>query len=154
VLWDMVRQAVPRDLEARDKAKSLAATDTIARGNYEGAAAAEEGTPRPPARATPAPETRIAPAVKRPAAAPAVGEERLTLDRSLQLAALSRRNGQPEEARRILDRAIQEVGPAAELTLALADLEVEPLRQALAQAEERLRARPDDAGLLKARDEL
>src|SRR5262249_21385929 len=35
-LWELVRQAAPRDTEAQDKARQLAATDTIARGNYEG----------------------------------------------------------------------------------------------------------------------
>ena len=34
-LWELVRKADPRDVEAQHKAKDLAAHDTIARGNYE-----------------------------------------------------------------------------------------------------------------------
>jgi tetratricopeptide (TPR) repeat protein len=36
-LWEMVRQANPADVEASSKAKDLAASDTIARGQYEAA---------------------------------------------------------------------------------------------------------------------
>src|SRR5262249_56778750 len=36
-LWELVRAANPRDLEAASKAKDLAASDTIARGHYEAA---------------------------------------------------------------------------------------------------------------------
>ena len=34
-LWELIRKAEPRDVEAQHKAKDLAASDTIARGNYE-----------------------------------------------------------------------------------------------------------------------
>ena len=34
-LWELIRRAQPTDLEAADKAKDLAANDTIARGQYE-----------------------------------------------------------------------------------------------------------------------
>src|SRR5262249_37161972 len=34
-LWEMVRKADPRDVEAQHKAKDLAVSDTIARGKYE-----------------------------------------------------------------------------------------------------------------------
>src|SRR5438105_11569994 len=36
-LWELVRKADPRDLEAASKAKDLAASDAIARGHYEAA---------------------------------------------------------------------------------------------------------------------
>src|SRR5262249_48788822 len=34
-LWEMIRRAAPRDVEAQDKAKDLAANETIARGHYD-----------------------------------------------------------------------------------------------------------------------
>src|SRR5581483_8823938 len=45
-LWEMVRKACPSDLEAQHKAKDLAASATIAKGNYEGVIA---GTAKSPA---------------------------------------------------------------------------------------------------------
>src|SRR5437763_2465110 len=36
-LWSLILQVKPRDHEAEQKTKDLADTDTIARGNYEGA---------------------------------------------------------------------------------------------------------------------
>jgi tetratricopeptide (TPR) repeat protein len=36
-LWELVRKADPRDVEAANKSKDLAASDTIARGHYEAA---------------------------------------------------------------------------------------------------------------------
>lgn len=151
-LWELVRQAAPRDTEAQDKAKHLAATDTIARGNYEGAMAGGEITARAPLKvAAPAPQATRAPEL--PASLGAEGE-RASIDRVLQLAALSRRNGQIDEARALLRRGAEEAGPAVELALAEEDLAIEPLRQALARAEEQARARPGDAAREKARAEL
>src|SRR5262249_55705585 len=34
-LWELIRRAAPRDVEAQDKAKDLAASETIARGHYD-----------------------------------------------------------------------------------------------------------------------
>src|SRR5205823_7964845 len=39
-LWELVRQAVPGDVEATHKAKDLAASETIQRGQYEQSAEA------------------------------------------------------------------------------------------------------------------
>ncbi|HTK78696.1 MAG TPA: hypothetical protein VL371_25790, partial [Gemmataceae bacterium] len=36
-LWELVRKAVPADVEATHKAKDLAASETIQRGQYENA---------------------------------------------------------------------------------------------------------------------
>src|SRR5437764_1461878 len=40
-LWELVRQAHPADVEAQHKAKDLAASETIARGHYQDAVAAD-----------------------------------------------------------------------------------------------------------------
>ncbi len=41
-LWEVIRKTVPDDMEARGKAKDLAASETIARGRYEEAVRDEE----------------------------------------------------------------------------------------------------------------
>lgn len=56
LLWELVRKADPRDIEAQHKAKDLAASDTIARGGYD--AVIERG-PAPIGRiANPSPERK------------------------------------------------------------------------------------------------
>jgi tetratricopeptide (TPR) repeat protein len=154
-LWELIRKAAPKDLEARDKAKQLAATETIARGNYEEAtgvtapgALTDTGMRAALKGQTPPPETRkLTPAKVR------AEEEETTLrsrlegdprntDRYLQLAGLHSRNGQFEEARAVLERGLETVGPVFELARPLADLDIEPLRRDLARIEEELR----DAG--------
>jgi tetratricopeptide (TPR) repeat protein len=44
-LWDMIRKAVPHDVEAQHKVKDLAASATIAKGRYEQAVQGEAPTP-------------------------------------------------------------------------------------------------------------
>jgi tetratricopeptide (TPR) repeat protein len=44
-LWELVRRVDPTDVEAQGKSKDLAANETIARGNYDGAAARNEAAP-------------------------------------------------------------------------------------------------------------
>ncbi len=45
-LWDLVRTAEPSDMEAQGKAKDLAASETIARGNYSSMVNGGGGTPK------------------------------------------------------------------------------------------------------------
>ena len=60
-LWELVRKARPQDVEAQDKVKQLAATETIARGNYEEATATGETAEGPACKleTTPAPTARL-----------------------------------------------------------------------------------------------
>ena len=46
-LWELVRRADPRDVEAQSKSKDLAANETILRGNYDERRAATRKLPRP-----------------------------------------------------------------------------------------------------------
>ena len=163
-LWELVRKAAPRDLEAQDKAKQLAATETIARGNYKEATSGEmpalssrKGNEKEPM--TPVPATKKVTPVRKQAAQDEALRARLDSDPSnpdtyLQLAALYRRNSQSDKARVILEQGLDATGQAFELALALADLEIEPLRRVLVRTEDQLRAQPRDEKLLKARDEL
>lgn len=156
-LWELVRKAAPQDAEAQNKARELSATETIARAKYEdvvtkeapGAVAAKS-----PAAPAPPPE-KLTPVKKRAVREEKALRERLGATPSnpehyLQLAALNCRNGHLGEARAILEQGLSATGQAFELTLALADLEIEPLRQSLAWAEEQLRAEPHEEKLENA----
>jgi tetratricopeptide (TPR) repeat protein len=158
-LWELVRRFAPRDQEAKDKTKTLAATETIARGNYEEATSEQEALGATPT-GTPVPPTKRTKPVTRPGSqGPQTLRSRIESDPTnpehyLHLAGLERRNGQLEEARTILEQGLEATGESFELALALADLEIEPSRRSLARIEEQLRAQPTDEKLKKARNEL
>src|SRR5262245_26783467 len=137
VLWELVRKADPADVEATGKIKDLAAHDTIARGQYEAAlGAADEPSAGAPgaASATPAdPVSREA----------AVLRSRLGLDPTsaplyLQLARLYRRAGDLERAHAALREGLGATGNAFDLSVELADLEIQPFRSNLVVAEQKL----------------
>jgi tetratricopeptide (TPR) repeat protein len=157
-LWELVRKSAPRDVEAQDKAKQLAATETINRGHYKEATSGEM------AALPPAPEgARTPPPTRSPVRKHAAEEEtlraRLDADPTnpehyLSLAGRYRRNGNLDEARAVLEQGLDATNQSFELALALADLEIEPVRRSLSRTEEQLRAKPGDDTLQKARDEL
>jgi tetratricopeptide (TPR) repeat protein len=72
----------------------------------------------------------------------------------LKLAALYRRADQLEQAHAVLQEGLGPTGQAFELTLDLADLEIEPFRRNLAITEEKLKAQPEDPALRKLRIRL
>jgi len=183
-LWELVRKAEPTDVEAQHKAKDLAATETIARGNYETGGGrspmpAAETLPEAPAAPAPGAPARSAPtdSVKKdrqktvPKAAPAPpAADRTARDAAplrarieadpgnpiayLQLAAVYRRADQLEQAREVLQQGLAPTGNHFDLALELADLDIEPFRRNLKITEEKLLARPGDEGLLKIRTGL
>ncbi len=159
-LWDLVRKAAPRDLEAQEKAKQLAATETIVRGNYEEATSAEMPALGAPRGTTPAAGPKKASPVKKRSAQDEdalrarLEDEPTNAELYLQLAARYRRQGKLEEAQAVLERGLESAQQTFELALALADLEIEPLRRVLARTEEQLRGQPDDAALRQAHGEL
>jgi tetratricopeptide (TPR) repeat protein len=165
VLWALVHKVVPQDDEAARKNKDLAATETITRGQY--AAAVDD---QKPAEQRPSPTLgrgRTPGAEAAAAAAPLdrVGREAEPLRRRLkvdpsnvqvyqQLAAVYRRAGQLEQARAILEEGLGQTSNAFDLTVDIADLEIEPFRRNLAIAEEKLTAQPEDPTLKKTRARL
>jgi tetratricopeptide (TPR) repeat protein len=129
--------------------------------------AGPRGTPPPPSRqqgATPPPAgRRLGPEAASPAErlAREAGalKARLEADPTnvnthLQLASLFRRADHLEEARAVLQKGLAPTSHAWELTIELADLEVEPFRRNLAMAEEKLKAKPDASDLLKVHAKL
>jgi tetratricopeptide (TPR) repeat protein len=72
----------------------------------------------------------------------------------LQLAAIYRRGNDLDKARTVLQEGLGPTGNAFELSLELADLDIEPFRRNLAITEEKLKAEPDDAELRRLRARL
>jgi tetratricopeptide (TPR) repeat protein len=72
----------------------------------------------------------------------------------LQLAAVFRRGDDLERARAVLQEGLGPTGNAFELTVELADLDIEPFRRNLAIAEEKLKTGPEDAELRRLRARL
>ena len=143
VLWQLVRDANPQDVEAAHKAKDLAASATIQKGQYEEAAAGTKESPvlgRIESRATEKQEKlarEAEPLLKRLEADPT--EPTLYL----QLAAVYRKSGQDDRARDALQRGLGPTGNAFQLQLELMNLDLAPLRKNLEHAEARLRKRKD-----------
>jgi Tfp pilus assembly protein PilF len=173
-LWELVRRAVPADLEAQRKAKDLAASATIARGRYEQAVQGTAPTPLVPTeagvadtQAERAPDAPTAPALP---ALPSTGEARAPKELTalqarvqnqptnplgyLQLAAYYRRLDQLDAARATLTGGLGPTANNFDLGMELLDLEIEPFRRDLAVAEERLQRAPGDAGLQEVRARL
>jgi tetratricopeptide (TPR) repeat protein len=151
-LWAMVRKADPDDAEAKNKVNDLAASATIARGQYE-TAIAKHGADE---------ETEPSPNVNGPKR-PTDERERLRaqIDANptnptgyLQLAAALRRAGKLDEAGAVLESGLGPTGRHFSLATELAEVAIEPFRQNLALAVEKLRSQPNDVGLKRVRGEL
>jgi tetratricopeptide (TPR) repeat protein len=169
-LWNLILQVNPRDKEAEQKTKDLAVTDTITRGNYEGALAGgalvRPGTPQPghePAAKRP---TQAAPSRPEPAnTEDRVGREaaviraRIEADPTnpngyLQLAALYRRADDIDRAREAVQTGLPATGNHFDLAMELMDLQIEPFRCDLEHAEKKLRDDPESKELRKLQARL
>ncbi|VTT99045.1 tetratricopeptide domain protein : Tetratricopeptide TPR_4 OS=Planctomyces maris DSM 8797 GN=PM8797T_26355 PE=4 SV=1 [Gemmataceae bacterium] len=143
VLWQLVKESNPTDVEAAHKAKDLAASDTIAKGQYEEAAAGSKESPvlgRIEAKAADKTDklARDAdPLRKRIEADPT--EPTLYV----QLATLYRRHGHPDRARATLQQGLGPTGNAFQLQLELMDLDLAPVRKNLELTEGRIRKLKD-----------
>ena len=139
VLWQVVRETNPSDVEAAHKAKDLAANETIQKGQYEAAAAGTKESPvlgRIEARAAEK-QDKLArdadPLLKRIEADPT--EPALYL----QLAGVYRKYKQDDRARAALQQGLGPTGNAFQLQLELMDIDLSPYRKKLEQTESRLR---------------
>jgi tetratricopeptide (TPR) repeat protein len=163
-LWELIRKAVPTDLEAQHKAKDLAASDTIARGRYEEVISnhpvegkTDTATEEPEeAEAAPPAQPAFLDRASREAAALL---ERIKADPTnanayLQLATVYRRLDQHDKAREVLQQGLGPTGKNFELGLELAELELEPFRRNLILTDEKLRTDPQNEELRKIRVRL
>ncbi|MFO0822636.1 MAG: hypothetical protein U0792_05865 [Gemmataceae bacterium] len=146
VLWQLVKESNPSDVEAAHKAKDLAASDTIAKGQYEEAAAGSKESPvlnRIEARASGDKTDKLArdaePLRKRIEADPT--EPSLYV----QLASLYRRHGHIDRAKATLQQGLGPTGNAFQLQLEMMDLDLAPVRKNLELTETRLRKLKDKA---------
>jgi tetratricopeptide (TPR) repeat protein len=139
ILWQLVKETHPSDVEAAHKAKDLAASATIQKGNYEEAASGSKESPvvgRIEARAIEKQEkgTRETEPIRK----------RLEADPTeptlyVQLATVYRKLGQDDRARAALQQGLGPTGNAFQIQLALMDLDLVPIHKSLEQTEEKLR---------------
>ncbi len=147
VLWQLVQKANPRDVEAANKSKDLAASETIARGGYEEAVSGTKESPVLGKMEAHAAEKQDK-----------VGKDTETLLKRIeadptepslyvQLAAIFRRYSQLDRARATLQQGLGPTGNSIALQLELYELDLMPLRVNLDHAEaklKQLRAIPED----------
>jgi prepilin-type processing-associated H-X9-DG protein len=151
-LWEYVRQAVPGDAEAQHKAKDLAASETIQRGQYE--ENVEAGTGLHVVQ-----QARAAAASDRAARELHAAQARIDADPTqpggyLQLAMMYRRAGLTDQALETLHRGLGATGNDFGLQIEIAEMELEPFRKNLALAEEKIKAGGEDDELRKVRVRL
>ncbi len=151
-LWELVRKKLPQDPEAATKAKDLAASETIKRGNYEQAIGSDG-----PNQAIADHNQKLA--VNRELKAESKLHEKLAAEPTdpqayLEIANSLRKAGKTDEALEMLNKGLTTSGQHYELQMAVAELEIEPFRKDLHQTEERLKSRPDDEDLRTHRARL
>jgi len=140
MLWQLVHQTNPQDVEASHKVKFLAASETIAKGGYEEAAAGTKESPihaRMEAQSSERHDKSsrdIAPLLKRLEANPT--EPTLYV----QLAAAYKRAGQDDRARATLQQGLGPTGQHVTLQLELHELDLAPVRKSLEATDAKLRA--------------
>lgn len=141
VLWHLVKEAVPRDVEASSKAKDLAASETIQRGQYEESLSGEKpslqanaGTIKKTEEAGGDRTSRdAAPAIARIAANPTDA----TL--YIQLAAIYRKHNQIDKARAALEQGLGPTSSAFAIQIEIMEMDLEPLRRNLSASEDKIR---------------
>jgi tetratricopeptide (TPR) repeat protein len=128
-LWQLVKQAVPTDVEAAHKAKDLAASETIARGQYQESVSGSKPSPVL-AKVEQQNTDRQDKAVRDAAAI----EKRIEADPTepslyVQLAGLYRKAGQEDRARNVLQQGLGPTGKHFLLQVELMELDLLPLRR-------------------------
>src|SRR5262249_32510319 len=164
-VWEFVRLRKPLDQEAQKKCKDLAATDTIIKGNYEGATApaaqpSQTGKPAPGKSTQPAadgtPEEEKASPIR--PASERIEQEVLKLKKQteidpthvnswLSLANAYRKLGQLDKVRTTLEEALGPTANDFEIATEIAQLDIEDLRRNLAVGEHKLRENASDEKL-------
>jgi tetratricopeptide (TPR) repeat protein len=164
-LWELIRKAVPTDIEAQHKVKDLAASATIAKGRYEEAIHGEAPTPfaaddqgfeldaaaGEANAATPVPTAAAAPPRELVNLQSKVQANPTSPTAHIQLANYHRRNDQFDQAREVLKQGLVATTNHFEVALELLDLEIEPFRRDLAIAEDKLREDQDSTELQRIR---
>ncbi|MCS7160456.1 MAG: tetratricopeptide repeat protein [Gemmatales bacterium] len=159
-LWAFVASRCPTDEEAHRKQKDLAAMETITRGGYERNVAPGQ---EPATTATGSASSKPAEAVA-PIADPTqhqidllhqrIAQDPTQVSHYLSLADLYKRRGKLDDAVRILQQGLNRAGPQFELNQALAEIEIETLRNNLRIANRRAEENPQDELAKQLREQL
>jgi tetratricopeptide (TPR) repeat protein len=126
-LWELVRKAVPADVEATHKAKDLAASETIQRGQYENAMEGGSSLHKIQAARAAAEHDRTRSEVTQLAAK--IEANPTSPQPYLQLATAHRRAGRFEEALDVLRKGLGPTGQNFDIAQDIAELELDELRK-------------------------
>jgi tetratricopeptide (TPR) repeat protein len=148
-MWELVHKVDPRDIEASHKAKDLAATETIQRGQYDQISTEKDG---------PSALEQRGPVLRRADEATTL-QAKIDADPTrssghLNLAAYHRRLNQIDQARAALEVGLQASSDRFQIQVELAELDIEPFRKDLLLIEERLRGEPGNEELRQHRQGL
>jgi tetratricopeptide (TPR) repeat protein len=167
-LWDLVLRIVPADAEARQKLTDLAAHEAAAHIRQEKAIAeaealeaeeeendtetevSDEDASQPPRLGLPA--DRVAREIT--SLQHQLENDPTNAELYLRLATLYRSLGQLDQAVEVLEEGLGPTGNQFELSVFLAELELEPFRRNLAIAEEKLSLQPNEEELRRIRIRL
>jgi len=141
-LWQQVKEASPGDVEAASKAKNLAASETIQRGQYEQQLSGEKPTLQAVAGAARKAEEGGDRAARDAKALLARIDDNPT-DPALyvQLAAVYRKHNQLDNARAALEKGLGPTASAFQIQVEIMEMDLLPLRRNLDLSEERIRER-------------
>jgi len=146
-LWQQVKEAVPGDVEASSKAKNLAASETIQRGQYQQQISGE----KPSLQATAGAARKAEEAGGRDTNALQARIDANPTDpvAYLQLAMAYRKSNHLDKARETLEKGLGPTASAYPIQVELMEMDLEPLRRNLDVSEDKIRARmkaadPDD----------
>ncbi|MSR54404.1 MAG: hypothetical protein EXS09_14125 [Gemmataceae bacterium] len=146
VLWQLVREVAPSDVEAQHKAKDLAASETIARGGYKdadgkpGAHESSRLSQKAEAHASPQEAAEPPDRVSREAAPILARLDSNPTDAHLyiQLATVYQRGNQPDRARAALEQGLGPTSNDFRLQLELMEMDLETFRKNLALADKKI----------------
>jgi tetratricopeptide (TPR) repeat protein len=140
-LWQLVKEAVPGDLEAAHKSKDLAASETIQRGQYEESLSGEK-----PALQSGSHQKLDAMPIDKVTRETATILSRIEANPTepslyLQLASVYRKFNQLDRARAALEQGLGPTSANYQIMIELMEMELDPFRRNLLIAEEKLRAK-------------
>ena len=155
-LWQLVKEVVPGDVEAAHKAKDLAASETIQRGQYGSGEQPKLGSAERPKLGS-GERSKLGGPSTASTANPDPSADRLARETAplfarieanptdpnpySQLATIYRRNNQLDRARAILEQGLGPTGSHHQLMVEVIEMDIEPFRKNLAITEEKIRQR-------------
>lgn len=150
VLWQLVKEVVPSDVEASHKGKDLAASETIARGKYVESVSGSKPSPILDKMEKQATDKHDKLSRETEALLKRIEADPTEPSLYLELAKSYRRSGQEDRARATIQQGLGPTGNHFSLQLELMELDLIPLKKNLEHTEARLKlkkAKTDDDSL-------